>query len=149
VARGIIASVLVVFVVSLGCSEGGDPARSGCDDVAGVWDLSRVSQTGTGITCPEANLVWTITQTGCDVAVTSAAWDAANGATGALSGSRLYLEWSWLQDCYRYAESMDVTVSGDTMSGEYYLVRGQAVYPAYCPGLGMCSASLSGVRRAP
>jgi len=144
-----LALVFVVAVVSPGCSVDTDSGRSGCVSAAGVWDLSRVSQTGTGITCPATSLVWTLSQTGCDVTVASQAWDPANGATGALWDSRLYAEWSWLQDCYRYTESVDVMVDGGTMSGEYFLMRTQAVVPAYCPGLGMCSASLSGVRRAP
>lgn len=147
--RSILALVLVVAVASPGCGEDTGPSRPACVGVAGVWDLSRVSQTGTGITCPEYSLVWTLSQTGCDVTVTSQAWNPANGATGALWGSRLYAEWSWLQDCYRYTESVDAVVDGGTMTGEYFLARVQAVFPAYCPGLGMCSASLSGVRRAP
>ena len=146
--RSIHALVLVV-VVSPGCNGGTDPSRPGCVSVAGVWDLRRVGLTGAGITCPENGLVWTISQTGCDVTVTSQAWDPANGATGALWDSRLYAQWSWLEGCYQLTESIDVMVDGGTMTGEYFLVRAQAVYPAFCPGLGMCSASLSGVRQAP
>ncbi len=147
--RSILALVLVVALVSPGCSGDNDPSRPGCVSVAGDWDLSRVSQTGTGITCPETRLAWTMSQTGCEVTVTSTAWDPANSATGALWGSRLYAQWSWLEGCYQLTESIDVMVDGGTMTGEYFLVRAQAAYPAYCPGLGMCSASLSGVRRVP
>ena len=114
--RTILALALVVAEVSLGCSEDTDPSRPGCVSVAGAWALGRVRQTGTGITCPETNLAWTISQTGCDVTVSSQAWDPANGATGALWGSRLYAEWSWRQDCYQYTESIDVMVDGGTMT---------------------------------
>lgn len=147
--RSIVALVIVTGVVSWGCDGGTDPGRPGCVSAAGVWDVSRVSQAGTSITCPETSLVWTLSQTGCDVTFASQTWAPANGATGALWDSRLYAQWSWRQDCYLVTESVDVTVDGGTMTGEYFLVRSQATYPAYCPGLGMCSASLSGVRRAP
>lgn len=147
--RSTLLLVLVAAMVTPGCSGSTDPGRPGCAGAAGVWDLTRVSQTGTGITCPETSLVWTLSQTGCDFTVASQAWDPANGATGAIWDSRLYAQWSWRQDCYQVTESIDVTVDGGTMTGEYFLLRSQAVYPAYCPGIGMCSASLSGVRRAP
>jgi len=145
------ALFLCVALFSIGCdSESTDlgPAPV-CVSVAGVWDVNMVGEPGTGITCPDRSLVWTIHQSGCDVTIESAAWDTANGAAGGVTDSRLYVEWTWFENCYRYDESIDVVVDGDTMTGAYYLVRGQAVYPAYCPGLGICRAALSGVRRAP
>jgi hypothetical protein len=149
--RQFCAIFLVAALFSLGCeTESTDPGPSPvCVSVAGVWDLSEVRGTGTGIVCPDRNLTWTIYQSGCDITIESQGWDHANGATGGISGNHLYVEWSWLEGCYIYRESIDVMVDGDTMTGTYGLVRGQEVYPAYCPGLGICSASLNGVRRAP
>lgn len=143
--HSILALFLVVAQVSPGCNGGTDPSP-GCVSAAGVWDVSMVGETGTGIRCPDASLVWTISQTGCEFTVTSQAWDPA---TGAVSGNRLYAQWSWRQDCYLFVEGVDVVVDGGTMTGEYFFARTQAVFPAQCPGVGMCSASLSGVRRAP
>jgi hypothetical protein len=108
-----------------------------------------VSGTGSGIVCPDRSVTWTINQSGCDITIGSQEWDHANGATGGISGDRLYVEWSWFEGCYRYDESIDVTVGGDALAGAYYLNRSQAVYPASCPGLGLCSATLTGVRRTP
>jgi hypothetical protein len=116
-----------------------------CVSVAGVWDINMVGDAGPGIVCPNRNLVWTLLQSGCDVTIEGESWDSANGA---VTDNRLYAEWTWFQDCYRYHASLDVTVDGGTMNGTYYLGRTQAVYPAYCPGLGICSATLNGVRRA-
>ena len=117
--------------------------------VAGVWDVAMTAETGTGIACPDRSVVWTLYQSGCNVTIQSESWDTANGATGGVTDNRVYVEWIWLENCYRYHETLDVVVDGDTMTGTYYMFRGQAVYPAYCPGLGGCSASVSGVRRAP
>jgi len=120
-----------------------------CVDAAGVWDLTLVSESGTGISCPSRTLTWTLSQSGCGLTIEAPAWDPANGATGGISDDRVYIDWFRLEGCYRYTESIDVVVHGDTMTGTYYLVRGQEVYPAYCPGLGMCSAALDGVRGGP
>ena len=145
---------LALFVVatsfSIGCeSESYDNGPTPvCDNVSGVWDVNMVGETGTGIACPDRGLVWTLHQNGCDVTIESETWDAANGAGGGVTDNRLYVDWTWFEGCYRYQESIDVTVDGNTMAGKYYLVRGQAVYPAYCPGLGICSAVVSGIRRA-
>jgi hypothetical protein len=119
-----------------------------CAGVGGVWDVSMVGESGTGILCPDRSVVWTINQNECDVTIVSETWDTANGATGGVTDNRLYAEWTWFESCYRFDESIDVTVDGDAMSGTYYLFRGQAVYPAYCPGLGICSASVNGLRRS-
>ena len=145
------ALFLCVALFSIGCeSESTDlgPAPV-CVNVAGVWDVNMVGEPGSGIVCPNRNLVWTLHQNGCDVTIEGESWDSANGAVGGVSDNRLYVEWTRFEGCYRYQESIDVTVDGDTMTGKYYLVRGPAVYPADCPGLGICSASVSGVWRAP
>ena len=149
--RLFLALFVVVTLLSIGCdstSTDNGPARV-CVSVAGVWDVNMVGEPGSGIVCPNRSLVWTLHQIGCDVTIEGESWDSANGAVGGVTDNRLYAEWTWFQDCYRYHESLDVTVDGGTMTGTYYLSRGQAVYPAYCPGLGICSASVSGVRRAP
>jgi hypothetical protein len=145
------AMFFVVALFSIGChTDSTDPGPTPvCVSIAGVWDLNMVSGTGTGIVCPDRSLTWTIFQSGCDVTIESQEWDHANGATGGISGNHLYVEWSWFEGCYRYHESIDVMVGDATFSGAYYLVRGQAVYPAYCPGLGICSATLNGVQRTP
>jgi hypothetical protein len=147
--RWIGALFVVGALLSTGCeSDTGEPGSSPvCVDVAGVWDVTMVGETGTGIMCPDRSLVWTVRQHGCDVTIESEAWDPANGASGGVVDNRLYVEWSRREDCYRYDESIDVTVDGDTMTGKYYLHRGQAVYPAYCPGVGICSAAINGGRR--
>jgi hypothetical protein len=95
----------------------------------------------------DRSLVWTIHQYGCDVTIETAPWDTANGATGGVMDNRLYVEWVRFENCYRYQESIDVTINGDMMTGAYYLARTQAVYPAYCPGLGLCRATVTGVHR--
>ena len=145
------AMFLVVTLLSPGChTVSTDPGPTPvCVNVAGVWDLKMVSETGSGIVCPDRSVTWTVYQSGCDITIESQQWDHANGATGGISGDHLYVEWSWFESCYRYDESIDVTVGGDAMSGAYYLVRGQAVYPASCPGLGICSATLNGTRPPP
>lgn len=148
-------TLLVLFVAaalsSIGCestSYDNGPAPV-CVSVAGVWDVTMTAETGTGIVCPNRSVVWTLSQSGCDVTIQSESWDTANGATGGVTDNRVYVDWIWLENCYRYHETLDVVVDGDTMTGTYYMFRGQAVYPAYCPGLGGCSATVSGVRRAP
>ncbi len=149
--RLLCVAFLVVAAISSGCdrvSYDNGPAPV-CVNVAGVWDVNMVAETGTGIVCSDRGIVWTLHQNGCEVTIQSEAWDTANGATGGVGNDRLYVDWFWLQDCYFYRESIEVVVDGDTMTGAYYLVRGQEVYPAYCPGLGMCSAALDGVRRVP
>jgi len=150
--RGWSCAVLMVAAL-LGSACHTESTDSGptpvCVDVAGVWDLTLVSESGTGISCPDRSVTWTLTQTGCNVTIGAAASDTANGATGGISDNRLYVNWFRLESCYRYTETIDALVHGDTMTGTYYLFRGQEVYPAYCPGLGMCSAALNGVRRAP
>jgi len=149
--RLLIALFVAVVLFSMGCeSESTDLGPTPvCVSVGGVWDVNMVGEPGTGITCPDRSLVWTIHQNGCDVTIESQTWDTANGAAGGVTDNRLHMDWTWFENCYRYHESIDVTVDGDTMTGTYYMFRGQAVYPAYCPGLGGCSATLSGVRRAP
>jgi hypothetical protein len=149
--RRLLLALFVVFaLLSIGCetvSQDNGPTPV-CVNVAGVWDVTMVSESGSGIVCPDRSLVWTLRQNGCDVTIEAETWDTANGATGGVMDGRVYVEWIWFQDCYRYHESIDVTVDGGTMTGTYYMSRGQAVYPAYCPGLGMCSATVSGVLRA-
>jgi len=142
------ALFLCVALFSVGCEKATDPSP-GCVRVAGVWDVSMVGETGTGIACPDASLVWTLSQAGCDVTIASQTWPPFDGATGTLSGNRLTGRWEFREFCYRYLESIDIVVDGDTMTGTYYFIRAQAVYPADCPGLGICSAALNGVRRAP
>jgi hypothetical protein len=143
------ALFVVAACVASGCeSESTDPAPTPvCIRVDGVWDVSFVGEDGTGITCLDRSLVWTIHQYGCDVTIESAPWDTANGATGGVTDNRLYVEWVRFENCYRYQESIDVTINGDMVTGAYYLARTQAVYPAYCPGLGLCRATVTGVRR--
>jgi hypothetical protein len=143
------ALFLVVAVISAGCeSESTDPGPSPvCISVDGVWDVSMAREDGTGITCLDRGVVWTIHQHRCDVTIEAPSWDTANGATGGVTDNRLYVEWVRFENCYRYEESIDVTIDGDTMTGDYYLARTQAVYPAYCPGLGLCRATVTGVRR--
>jgi hypothetical protein len=57
------------------------------------------------------------------------------------------MEWVYYEGCYRYQEQYDVTIDGNTMSGVYYLSRVQWVFPADCPGTGLCSSTVSGTRR--
>jgi len=150
-ARGSCRALFVVGVLlSVGCEttsydNGPSPV---CVGVGGVWDVTMVGEAGSGIACPDRTVVWTIHQNACDITIEAESWDTANGATGGVSENRLYAEWIWFEGCYRYGESIDVTVDGDTITGKYYMSRGQAVYPAYCPGLGICSAALNGTRRA-
>lgn len=146
-------SLLTFFVVAAVCSAGcnsesfdNGPAPV-CVGVAGVWDLDMTAETGTGIACPDRSVVWTFYQSGCSVTIQSDSWDTADGATGGVTDHRVYADWTWFQGCYRYHESLELTVDGDRMTGTYYMFRGQEVYPAYCPGLGGCSAIVSGVRR--
>jgi len=149
--RLVCALFVVVTVFSDGCdtqSTDLGPNHS-CVSVGGVWDVTMVGETGTGITCPDRSLVWTLAQNGCDVTLESQAWDPANGATGEVTDDRLHVAWSWFEGCYRYDESIDLVAASDTMTGTHYLIRGQAVYPAYCPGLGICRSALEGVKRAP
>jgi hypothetical protein len=139
----------VCVVLSVGCEttsydNGPTPV---CVNAVGVWDVTMVGENGTGITCPDRSLVWTVNQNGCDVTLQPGTWDPTTSATGGISDNHLYVEWTWFEGCYRYAETIDVIVDGDTMTGRYYLSRGQAVYPAYCPGLGICSSTVNGVRR--
>jgi hypothetical protein len=149
VRRLVCALFVVAACVASGCeSESTDPAPTPvCIRVDGVWDVSFVGEDGTGITCLDRSLVWTIHQFSCDVTIESSSWDPANGAMGGVTDNRLYVEWGRFENCYRYDESIDVLVDGDTMNGDYYLARTQAVYPAYCPGLGLCRATVTGVRR--
>jgi hypothetical protein len=142
------ALFLVVALFSVGCEEAGDPTPV-CVSVGGVWDVNMVGESGTGITCPDASLVWTLSQTGCDVAIASQTWPPLSGATGTLSDNRLTGRWEVRESCYKYLESIDVAIDGNTMTGEFIHIRAQVVYPADCPGLGICSAALNGVRRAP
>jgi len=116
--------------------------------VDGVWEVTMVSKTGAGISCPDRSVTWTLSQSGCDVTIESESWDTASGASGGISDNRLSVSWTWFDRCYRYDESIDVVVDGDTMTGTYYMFRGQEVYPADCPGLGLCSDTVTGVRRA-
>ena len=150
--RRLLSALFVAVVLfSVGCestSTDNGPPRV-CGSVAGVWDVNMVGEPGSGIVCPDRSLVWTLHQNGCDVTIESETWDSANGAAGGVSDNRLYAEWTWLQDCYRYTESIDVTFDGGAMTGTYFLNRSRAVYPSNCPGLGICSASVSGVQRAP
>lgn len=144
--------ILAVVLAAPGCSDDGVDGGWTCDatvDVTGVWDVSRTGQPGSGITCLDVETSWTLLQNGCDVTIVSESWDPANGAVGTLSGNRLFVEWTRYEGCYRYDEELDVTVEGDSMDGTYYLARTQAVYPADCPGTGLCSASVSGTRRTP
>jgi hypothetical protein len=147
--RPLCASFVIAALFAVGCkTESYDNGPTPiCISVDGVWDVSMAGEDGTGITCPDRSAAWTILQSGCDVTIQSESWDTANGATGGVTDNRLYVEWVRFENCYRYGESIDVTIEGDTMTGNYYLVRGQAVYPAYCPGLGICHATLTGVRR--
>lgn len=145
------AFLLLAAPFAVGCtteSVDSGPTRT-CVNAAGVWDVTLASESGTGIVCPDAGRTWTLAQSACDVTISAASWDRANGAVGGISDNRLYVEWTWFEDCYVYRESIDVTIDGDAMTGTYYLVRGQHVYPATCPGLGMCSATLTGTRRTP
>jgi hypothetical protein len=144
------ALFIVAVLICLGCeTESVDPGPSVvCVLAAGVWEVSMVPESGTGISCPDRIATWTLNQSGCDVSIQAESWDPANGAVGSISADRLSVEWIWFERCYRYDESIDVTIEGDTMTGTYYMFRGQAVYPAYCPGLGVCSATVNGVRRA-
>jgi len=142
----------VVALISVGCetvSNDNGPTPV-CVSAAGVWDLTMVSGTGTGILCPDRGLTWTIHQSGCNVTVESSQeWDPANGATGTISDNRLYVSWSWTQDCHEVHESISAAVDGDTMGGDYSRAVVRVVYGDYCPGGGICGAALSGVRRAP
>jgi len=151
---GIRRALLTLFVAaalcSLGCesvSYDNGPAPV-CVSVVGTWDVRITAESGTGIVCPDRSVVWTLDQNGCDVTIHGESWDTANGAIGGVNDNRVYVDWTWYEGCYRYHESLDATVDGDTMTGTYSMFRGQAVYPAYCPGLGGCSANVSGVRRA-
>ena len=146
-------TLLTLFVAAALCSIGCESTRYDngpapvCVSAAGVWDVQMTADTGTGIVCPDRSVVWTLDQTGCNLTIHAESWDTADGATGDITDSRVYVDWTWFQDCYRYDETLDVTVNGDAMTGTYYMFRGQQVYPAYCPGLGLCSANVSGVRR--
>jgi hypothetical protein len=147
--RSCCALFVVAVFFSLGCEtesydNGPTPV---CVSAAGVWDVTMVAETGTGIACSNRTLVWTIEQNGCDVTLQPATWDPTTSATGGITDNHLYVEWTWFEGCYRYTETVDATVDGDMMTGKYYLARGQEVYPAYCPGLGMCSTSVNAVRR--
>ena len=142
------ALTLLVALFAVGCEGAADPTPV-CVAVAGVWDVNIVPETGTGITCPDASLVWTLSQTGCGVTIASQTWPPLNGAIGTLSGNRLTGRWEFRESCYQDLESIDVAVDGSTMTGKFICIRGQVVYPAECPGLGSCSAALNGVRRAP
>ena len=142
----------VVLLLAVGCDVGGvDDSAPPCHpaNAGGVWDVRWVDD-GTGqISCDGASRAWTILQSGCDVTIESESWDPANGATGWAADGRLYVEWTWYQDCHGIRESVDATLSGDTMSGTFYRAVWQQVYPAYCPGSGICGAVLTGTRRAP
>ena len=149
--RTLLTFFVAAALSSIGCestSYDNGPAPV-CVSVAGVWDVAMTAETATGIVCPDRSVVWTLSQNGCNVTIQSESWDSANGATGGVTDNRVYVDWIWLESCYRYHETLDVVVDGDTMTGTYYMFRGQAVYPAYCPGLGGCTAAVSGVRRAP
>lgn len=151
-----VAAVCLLFcaaaVCGVGCShDSTDPGWqcSATVDVTGVWDMHRTPASGTGISCSDLRNVWALGQSGCDVTISSEAWDPANGATASVVGNRLQLELVYFEGCYRYEEEYDVTVVGDTMSGVYYLSRVQWVFPADCPGTGLCSSTVSGTRRVP
>lgn len=146
------ALVFAVALIGFGCSEETTDPGWQCAatvDVTGVWDLSRVPRSGTGINCPEVDNVWTLYQNACDVTVSSESWDPANARTGTVTGNRLQMEWVYDEGCYRYQEQYDVTIDGNTMSGLYFLSRAQWVFPADCPGTGLCSSTVSGTRRVP
>jgi hypothetical protein len=148
--RSLVTVFLVAAVCAVGCEStnyDNGPAPV-CVSVAGVWDIAMTAATGTGIVCPDRAVVWTFEQNGCSLTIHSEGGGSADGVTGGVIESRVYLDWTWFQDCYSYHESLDVTVDGDAMTGMYYLFRGQQVYPAYCPGLGGCSATVTGLRRA-
>ena len=118
-------------------------------DVAGVWDVHWTDD-GTGTTsCFDTPRVWTIRQSGCDVTIESETWDPANGVTGSARDGRFNLEWTWYEGCHGIRQTIDALVDGDTMAGTFYRAVWQQVYPAYCPGSGLCSASLSAARRPP
>jgi hypothetical protein len=140
---------VLVVLFAAGCeTESTDPGPTPvCISVDGVWDVNFVGEDGTGITCLDRSVAWTIHQYGCEVTIEAPSWDTANGATGGATNNRLYVEWVRFENCYRYDESLDVLIEGETMTGNYYLARTQAVYPAYCPGLGLCRATVTGVRR--
>lgn len=146
------ALLFVVAFLGVGCgSESDDPGWQ-CDatvNVTGVWDLRRVPRSGAGISCLDLSNTWTLTQNGCDVTVVSQPWDPANGKSGTVTGNRLQLNWVYFEGCYRYEEEYDLTVDGDTWSGVYYLSRSQWVFPADCPGTGLCSSAVTGTRRVP
>ena len=147
--RGFMVAALLVAV---GCSsDDSDPGWkcSATVDVTGVWDVSRTPSSGTGIYCPDVDTVWTLYQNACDVTVSAQSWDPANGRTGTITGNRLQMEWVYFEGCYRYEEDYDVTIDGNTMSGVYYLSRVQWVFPADCPGTGLCSSTVTGTRRVP
>ena len=147
--RPFCALFLVGALVAVGCETTSDDGPTPvCDDVAGVWDVTLVGESGTGISCPDRTVVWSVGQDACVVSLTPGTWDATTSASGGITENHLYVEWTWYEGCYRYTEIIDVTVDGDTMTGTYYLARGQAVYPAYCPGLGLCSAAVDGARRS-
>jgi hypothetical protein len=146
------ALFIVATLLAAGCNtesydNGPTPV---CVSAAGVWDLTMVGGTGTGILCPDRSLTWTIHQSGCNVTIESSQeWDPANGATGAISDNHLYVAWSWPQGCHEVYESISVAVEGDTMGGDYSRSVVRLVYGDYCPGGGICGATLNGVRREP
>jgi len=143
-------SVLAGALVAIGCDT--DPVtgpRCVPVDVAGVWEVRWVDNGGGQIVCYDASRVWAISESGCNVTIGAEPWDPANGATGTAADGRLYAEWTWYEGCHGYRETIDATVQGDTMTGVFYRLAWQQVYPADCPGGGICSASLTGTRRAP
>jgi hypothetical protein len=145
------AMFLVVAPLSIGCdteSYEDGPGRV-CVNAAGTWDVTMVGEPSGTIVCPNRNVVWTINQIGCDVTIQTESWDPANGATGGLTDNYFYASWFWSQDCHEIHESINVTVDGDTMTGDFYRTVVRVVYGEYCPGGGICSASFNAVRRAP
>jgi hypothetical protein len=152
-ARRLVRSLVLAWVLgSIGCSSDSltdSPPACVPVDVAGVWDV-HWEDDGTGTTsCYDVPRVWTIQQSGCAVTISSEDFDPANGAAGSARDGRISIEWTWYQTCHGFRESIDAVVDGDTMSGTFYRAVWQEVYPAYCPGSGLCSAVLTGTRRTP
>ena len=141
---------VVLVVCSAGCDttsvDDGAPACAPTN-VAGVWDVNWTDDGNGQISCWGPSRVWTISQSGCNVTIRSDSWDPANGATGTAGGGRLYVEWTWYEGCRGVRETVDAAIDGGSMTGTFYRAVWQQVYPADCPGGGMCSAVLAGTRR--
>jgi hypothetical protein len=140
-----------LLLLALAVSACGSEDGQGCVDASGAWTLRSVDQTGTGITCDAPGFTWTISQAGCDLTIAAPPGDPANGAVGVVAGSRLQVEWSWIQGCLRTDAYVSATIDGGTMRGTYGLLQWHPVLPIppSCPAGGHCSGALDGARQAP